>query len=273
MTTAHAVAFCFTSSHTVSLFGKDWTDSNGNPYKLSIFPGTKELTLKKGSPNVVLVTKFESRYNLSKLAKELHRVILFCTPNEAVSLGVPVIDAQLDESGKPIGPIRTRVEALREMIEGGSAPISLERATKKKKKKKKKKAKKVPKNLTALLDDIEEQVEEGDIWEDLEYPLIVFALGKVPREDFMTSCQVLSTKGVKQSLAKGYYKWVTSSESGTLLLSALEAILNGDSEYEKFIEEDGSIHVNKASKAAGVLPSDLNVLLSIHQQYQESNEE
>jgi hypothetical protein len=273
MTTTKAVAFCFTSSHTVSLFGKDWVDSKGSPYKLHVYPGKKELALKKGSPNVVLVTRFESRYNLAKVAKGIHRVILFCTPEEAFSVDVPVIDAKLDEEGKPIGAIRTRVQTLQEMVEGSTASIKLKRAKKAKKKTKKKKKSALPKNLTDFLDAIEEQVEEGDIWEDLEQPLISFVLVDLDKGDFMTSCQWLAKKGVKQKLSRGYYRWITASDDSGLLLGAFEGIDERLPEYEQFIEEDGTPLVKEAAEAAGVVASDLNILLSLSHQYREEDED
>lgn len=262
--TVKAVSFAFTRPPAVVLIGKNWTDEKGRRYRMRVFPGkedSKAFNFTDDRPNVVLVTRPEKVRDLSVHAAKLHRVILLGPPEEVLPYGVPMLDAVQDDKGKYVSAPRAGVSYFNKCVENDATDLDLSPPTKKgkAKKKKSKKTKKVklPRTLSDFLDAIEATLEDGDVWEDLERPVMDFMLRRTDTDEFEVACKRLVRLGVKKRMCIGYFKWVAVKDDGTSLLSAFDTVVSQ-------MDEGGVLDVEAIAEKKDVNPDDLVVLANMY---------
>jgi len=283
MSLAKAVAFIFTRPDAVVLFGKSWKDAKDRNYRMHLYPNSKnELKFAKDRPNVVLVKRADKVRDLDKYAKKIHRVILFGTPEEIIPLNIPMIDVVLDENkDKYISAPRSTIGALNEQIEEAPGTIDLtpvirnldkileeeksaSRTSSKPPKKKgstsrtgTKKSKKRPSSLSKFLDLIETEMDDGDVWEDLEKPVLYLALGKYNRKKFESACKRLIKLGVEKGLCRSYFKWVSLGDIGIALIAAFESVSSS-------LIEGIPVNINSLADEYNVNRDDLSILYNLY---------
>lgn len=259
-----AVAFAFTRPPAVVLIGKNWTDEEDRRYRTLIFPRkdeSKKLSFADDRPNVVLVTRPEKVRELRADADKIHRVILLGPPEEVLPYGVPLLDAVQDDKGKYVSAPRAGVSYFNKRVEDDATDLDLSPPSKKgkvkKKKTKKKKKAKLPQTLSDFLDAIEASLEDGDVWEDLERPVMDFMLRRTDSDEFEVACKRLVKLGVKKRLCIGYFKWVAVKDNGIALLSAFDTVVSQ-------MDEGGIVDVEAIAEKKDVYPDDLVVLANMY---------
>ncbi len=256
-----AVAFSFTRPDAVVVFGKDWVDADGSRYQLHPYPSKSGLSLSDDRPNVVLLVRADKKNELAPYGDKIHRVVFFGTPTEIGKLDIPILDGMEDQTGKIVCAGRTSISALNAGIEDEASAIELAAKKVKKISNTKVKSKKKVKTLGGYLDEIENELQDGDVWEDLEKPVITYITGDTTKGKFKKACKALIDEGVPASQIKPYYKWVIKhSEDLSSALTAVED--SGDSPNIKKIAKTEKINVN-----------DLAVVLSLYEYLTTSEDE
>ena len=271
MSEVRAVAFAFTRPDAVVYIGKGWKDAKDRRYRIHVYPPVrKDATLKiaKDRPNVVLLKRADKATSLYEYADQLHRIIFLGPPDELIPLGIPILDVEKDDKGKLISaPPRANVDYYNRRIEEDALPFDLTPRSKKStpKKKKKKKAKELPTTLFDFLDEIEPYLDKGDVWEDLEEPVLSFLVERSNQSDFEKSCKNLARLGVNKNLCRAYFRWVAVKDSGLNLSAAFEIVARS-------LDDGISVNIRSLAKKSGVNPNDLSVLYNMYKSELEEKE-
>jgi hypothetical protein len=263
-TKVKTVAFAFTRPTAVVLIGKNWTDDEGRRYRMHVYPSkdeSKKVGYEKDRPNVMLVTRPDKVRELLPDIKKIHRVILLGPPEEVLSFGTPLLDAVQDDKGKYVSAPRAGVDYFNKRVENDATLLDLsppEKKTEKRgQKKKKKKKEPLPKTLSDFLDAIEADLDDGDVWEDLERPVMDFLLRQLNHDEFQVACKRLVKLGVKKRLAMAYFKWIAVKDAGNSLASAFDVIVAQ-------MDEGGTVDVASVAESKDVNPEDLVVLANMY---------
>lgn len=255
------VAFAFTRPPAVVLIGKNWKDEEGRRYRMHTYPGlegNKKIEYSEERPNVVLVTRPDRVRDLLPDADKIHRVILLGPPEEVLPFNTPLLDAVQDDKGKYMSAPRAGVDYFNKRVEDDAVLLDLSPPSRKgKKTKKKKKKAPLPKTLAKFLDALEASLEDGDVWEDLERPVLDFMLRNITSEEFEVKCKQLVRLGVKRRLVKAYFRWIAVKDAGIALSSAFDIVVSQ-------IDEGSALDVDAIAEEKEVSPEDLVVLANMY---------
>jgi hypothetical protein len=268
-----AVGFTFFSPEVFLLFADHDRDH------VHFYPpatGGQTLRLPKSKRrHVVLITSLDKLHLLAKQADALYRVVVFADSGDLQELGIPLLDASVDEDGKVVPCHRQNRTELLSRVDKEAVAIEVDKpisAVKRARRKAKETAAYAGPTFKQLLREIKTHLaaEEGfDFGQEIGVPAVLRLMNDTVREEFKGSCRnMIKRGGVDDKVVKKFYKWVEGIEGGVgpELGKAVDALLYPD-------DEDDPPTASVIAERHGVNVFDLNFVADVYQKLQNMDEE
>jgi len=227
-----AVGFAFFSPEVVVMFA-DHDNSH-----IHVYPSKsgKSLELSEDRDNVVVLMSLDKRYTLVDFADSIHRLLVFGKPDDLLKLGLPLLDATVDEDGTVVPLHRQSRATMHTRIEEDAVPLSLVSDVSSTIILTAKKISQEPtvnlsfvSRLRALRSEVKAAGNTIDFVADVGMPAVLRIMNDYTREQIKDSCKKMVVDGgVSEASARDFFRWIEGigyQVSGITLGSALEKFL------------------------------------------------
>lgn len=272
--TVKAVGFAFCSPEVIILF------SDAKKDHLHLFPPEKSepsLDLSDDSRrHVILLRALEKLGQLNEYGDQIHRLLIFgvSRPDDLLDMGIPLLDAVLNEGKLEPNRRQTREELLRR-IEDEAVDLPL---TSLKRGRRIKEAAVVEKPAAPTITFVSQikalrkllgKDSPLDFVNDLGIPAVERLMDDITREEFKANCKRLSVDGgLPEKTAHDFYRWVEGfgEGKGPELGRAVDAYLYPSSSMKGF-------SVVEISEKFGVDPKDVEFVANTYKTLLEEEDE
>lgn len=267
-TSVKAVGFGFFSPEVVVMFA-DHTTSCVHVYPTK---NGRQLDLSDSRKHLVLLRALDKKHTLADVGSSIHRLVLFGKPEDVVALGVPLLDATVDDDGKIIPLHKQSRDAMLLRIENEAVALSLRTpvaATSVPLKKepvaeaaKEEAYVSFVTRLRTLRGFVKKAGNNIDFVADIGMPAVLRIMDDYSREQFKESCKKMVTEGgVPEDPAKDFYRWIEGlgyKVNGLTLGSAVDKHL--------YSEDDADTDIKQLSQRFGVDSVDIEFVAQSYQQ-------
>jgi len=236
-----AVGFAFFSPEVVVMFA----DHEGCCVHVHSSKNGKSLDLSDSRNHLVILRSLDQRHSLADVGDRIHRLLVFGKPDDLLALGLPLLDATVDDGGKIIPLHRQSRDTMLSRIEDDAVPLSL-LSVPSSSSLPKKEAPEPPVNMSfvarlrALRAEVKGAGSTIDFVADIGMPAVLRIMDDYTREQIKDSCKKMVTEGgVSEGSAREFYRWIEGigyEISGLTLGSALERFLYSKDELDTDVD-------------------------------------
>ncbi len=276
-TTVKAVGFAFLSPQVVVLF------ADHHRSHLHVYPPKNQEDYVRlsedGRANVMVLRSLDKLADLARWAPDLHRVIIFGDANELKDMGVPILDAQPDESGRFVPATKQSVDALLERIEAEAVDLALDKRritirgggrTSVQNAAAPVVATKDVLPFRGYLKALQEAVPEKEGFnfiDDIGVPAVMRLMSDTNQAQFKAACKIMIEKGgAPAEKVKAMFRWVEGFDGGKgpELSKAVEAFL--------YPEDETDEDVAQVAEQFSVDVKDVTVVAKVYKRIREQSE-
>ncbi len=265
-----AVGFAFSSPEVILLSARPEQHFNVYPPKRS---GQAVKLSTDGRRNVMLLLSVDKLPALSQWSKRLHRVLVFARLEDLADLGIPALDATVDDEGKALPMRRQTIDEMNARIEEEAVDLEIGvpvPVAKRKARKARESADYAGPTFRELLRSLRKLVTESDDFsfqEDVGIPSIYRLMHDTSQADFKASCKRMISAGkAPKDDVRAFYLWVEGIDGlGPELSKAVDA-------YAYPEDEDSEISIEEAADRFGVSAADVAAVVKVYDRLQQTED-
>jgi len=218
---------------------------------------------------VVALRALEKLNQLAPHVDDIGLVVAFGDASDLIDLGVPLMDAEVNEEGKIVGRPRQSRDELLDRINREAVDLKIDVPLSSVKLARKKAAESASytgptfrQQMLMIRDAIQEAGKKDKFVfaNEAAVPSILRLMGDTPRDDFKSACQGMITRGgVPEDLVKAFFKWVEGIDGiGPELGKAVDLLLYSDDDVVRTEHE--------VAEQYGVDEKDVTLVANSYQQ-------